>query len=224
MYEYDAPTKKLRLLVDLRKVLKLPEGHYTPGKVHSRIDLGDDGWVYFATHRGSTRVTTDAYHYRGDWILRVHPASGRTEVVAHAPVGKQCIPCSVLDPGRGVFYGSTQAGDTTDKRHTFFAYDVKARKLLYRGYGGPARYLILARSTGRVYFVPDLAGKLHRYDPSSPGGTLAHSSNANGAIPSIGHRPPSMPHRLNCRCHGWTANSRLATTPVGRPNSRLPTK
>ena len=169
VHEYDASTKKLRLLVDLRKVLKMPEGHYTPGKIHSRIDMGDDGWLYFATHRGSTRVTTDEYHYKGDWIIRHHPPSGRTEVVSHGPVGKQCIPCSVLDPKRLIFYGSTQPGDTGDKRHTFFAYDTKARKVLYRGYGGPGRYMIFARSTGRVYFTPELAGKLYRYDPAASG-------------------------------------------------------
>lgn len=169
VYEYDAAARKLRLLVDVRAVLKLPGGHYTPGKIHSRLDLGDDGWLYFATHRGSTRVTTDEYHYRGDWLLRAHPPTGRTEVVAHGPVGKQCIPCSVLDPKRGIFYGGTQPGDRQDKRHVFFAYDTKARKLLYRGYDGPGRYMIFARSTGRLYFVPNLAGKLHRYDPAAGG-------------------------------------------------------
>ncbi|NQT37202.1 MAG: hypothetical protein HQ581_06920 [Planctomycetes bacterium] len=172
VYEYDALAKKLRLLADIRKVLDMPDGHYAPGKVHSRIDTGSDGWLYYATHRGSTRVTTDQYHYRGDWILRTHPASGKTEIVAQGPVGKQCVPCSVLDDKRLIFYGSTQAGDVQDKRHTFFAYDVEARKLLYRGYGGPARYFMFARSTGRVYFTPDLAGKLYRYDPAAGGGPV----------------------------------------------------
>lgn len=169
VYEYDDATRKLRRLVDLRKVLALPEGHYTPGKIHSRIDVGGDGWLYFATHRGSTRVTTDQYHYKGDWLLRHHPPTGRTEIVCRGPVGKQCIPCSVLDPQRLIFYGGTQAGDIKDKRHLFFAYDLRARKLLHSTYGGPGRYMILARSTGRVYFAPDLAGRLFRYDPAAGG-------------------------------------------------------
>jgi hypothetical protein len=169
VYEYDSATKALRLLVALRQVLRLPEGHYTPGKIHSRLDMGSDGWLYFATHRGSTRVTIDRYHYQGDWILRHNPGRGTTEIVAHGPVGKQCIPCSVLDPQRLIFYGGTQAGDIADKRHLFFAYDTKARKLLHAGYEGSSRYLIFARSTGRVYFVPDLEGPLHRYDPATGG-------------------------------------------------------
>ena len=39
VYEYDAGTKQLRLLSDVRSVLKRPEGWYTPGKIHSRIDV-----------------------------------------------------------------------------------------------------------------------------------------------------------------------------------------
>ena len=209
VYEYDPAARKLRLLAEVRKVLALPEGHYAPGKVHSRIDLGGDGWLYYATHRGSTRVTTDQYHYQGDWILRTHPPSGKTEIVAHGPVGKQCIPCSVLDGERMIFYGSTQAGDVKDKRHTFFAYDVKARKLLYRGYGGPGRYFLFARSTGRVYFTPDLAGTLHRYDPAAGGGPVALNvemglraatrETPDGAIYAVSGKGEAMLYRFDVR-------------------------
>ena len=81
VYEYDPVKKSIRTLVNLKKTLKLPKGHYAPGKIHSRIDVGRDGWLYFATHRGSTRVTTDRYHYKGDWIIRHHPRSGKTGAV-----------------------------------------------------------------------------------------------------------------------------------------------
>src|SRR5262249_29004791 len=106
-YEHDPATKKFRLLADVRKILGLPDGHYTPGKIHGRLDLGDDGCIYFSTHRGSTKVTTDAYHYKGDWIVRVNVADGKAEIVAQGPVPKHCIPCSVLDPKRLIFYGGT---------------------------------------------------------------------------------------------------------------------
>mgnify|MGYP003932099873 CR=1 FL=1 len=165
VYEYDAATKTLKKIVDLRELLDIPEGRYTPGKIHSRLDIGSDGWLYFSTHRGSTKVTTDEYGYKGDWIIRHNPATGKTELVAHGPVGKQCIPCSVLDPDRLIFYGGTAAGDTSDKRITFFAYDVRQHKLLYRSYNGPGRYMMFSKSTGNVYFVPDLAGRVFRYSP-----------------------------------------------------------
>ena len=65
VYRFDRTTGALERIVDVRRTIQMPEGHYTPGKIHSRIDLGSDGWLYFSTHRGSTRVTTDENHYRG---------------------------------------------------------------------------------------------------------------------------------------------------------------
>ena len=223
VYEYDATTRKLRLLADLRKVLKVPEGRYTPGKVHSRIDMGSDGWLYFATHRGSTRVTVDKYHYKGDWVLRTHPATGRTEVLSHGPVGKQCIPSSVLDGKRLIFYGSTVAGDVSDKRHVFFAFDTKARKVLYRGYGGPARYFMFAKSTGRVYFTPGLAGKLFRYDPAAGGAPeelgvemglrAATKETPQGCVYAVSTRPEAMLYRFDV---GTEKVEKLGRAAVGR--------
>src|SRR5262245_2202451 len=67
VYEYDPSSKTLKKLVSVKKVLNLPEGHYVPGKIHGRLDQGEDGWIYFSTHRGGTKVTTDQYHYKGDW-------------------------------------------------------------------------------------------------------------------------------------------------------------
>jgi hypothetical protein len=165
IYEYDSKAKSLRCIVDVRKVLNLQEGHYTPGKIHGRLDMGVDGWLYFSTHRGSTKVTTDQYHYKGDWILCHNPTSGQTQIVAHGPAGRQCIPCSVLDPERLIFYGGTVAGDINDKRNMFFAYDIRSGKVVYSIYNGPARYMIFSKSTGRVYFTPGLSGRLYRYEP-----------------------------------------------------------
>jgi hypothetical protein len=174
VFEYDPAKKTLRQLVDVRKVLNLPEGHYTPGKIHTRVDLGRDGWLYFATHRGSEGVTTAANHYTGDWIIRCHPETGKAEVVAHAPVPKHSIPCGVLDPDRLIFYGGTAAGrDVKDEGIRFLAYDLKNRKVLHDGPNGPARYMILAKSTGRLYYTPgnekEATGALMRFDPATGG-------------------------------------------------------
>ena len=166
LYEYDTATRELRRIVDVTRLLNLPAGHYTPGKIHSRIDRGAGGWLYFATHRGSTRVTIDKYHYRGDWILRHHPATGKTEIVAHAPLPYQCIPTSHFDAERSIFYGGTAAGDYQDKRVMFFAYDVGARKVLYSAYEGPYRAIMLARS-GRVYYTREDGTPLKRFDPGT---------------------------------------------------------
>jgi hypothetical protein len=160
--------------VDLRKVLCLPDGHYSPGEIHSRIDLGSDGRLYFATHRGTTTATTDRYHYKGDWIVRVRPETGEAEVVVQGPVPKHCIPCGALDPDRLIYYGGTAPGTGGEGEGIrFFAYDVRNKKLLYEGPDGPSRYMIFARSAGRVYYTPGRedggAGPLMRYDPASGG-------------------------------------------------------
>ncbi|MBI2806971.1 MAG: hypothetical protein HYX68_18475 [Planctomycetes bacterium] len=172
VYEYDPAKKALRLLTDLVSVLGNMLA-YLPGKIHSRIDMGTDGWLYFSTHRGGTKVTTDKYGYKGDWIIKCDPKSGKAEVVAHGPVPKHCIPNSVLDPKRMIFYGGTAIGEGGDEntRVMFFAYDVSAKKLLYSGPNGPPRYMILANSTGKVYYVPGSDGDfgpLMRYDPARP--------------------------------------------------------
>jgi hypothetical protein len=51
VFEFDPKTKALRRLSDLAKDLRMPAGHYTPGKIHTRIDMGSDGWLYYATRR-----------------------------------------------------------------------------------------------------------------------------------------------------------------------------
>lgn len=174
VYEYDPQTKAFRLLADVRKVLNLPEGHYTPGKIHGRLDLGSDGWLYFSTHRGSPKVTNDQYHYKGDWIFRCDPRTAKTEVVVQGPVPRHCIPNSVLDPDRLIFYGGTAPGSGgEDEGIQFFAYDVKQRKVLYAGPDGPSRYMLFARSTGKLYYTQgkekDGVAPLMRYDPATGG-------------------------------------------------------
>lgn len=169
VFEYDPATRTFRKLVDVARLLDLPAGHYTPGKIHTRIDLGRDGWLYYATHRGSPRATAPEYHYGGDWILRTHPGTGASEIVAAGPVPEHAIPTGILDPERLIFYGSTAPGVGREAEGIqFFAYDVQNRRLLYSGPNGPSRALILARSTGRVYYVPgNDDGRLMRFDPQT---------------------------------------------------------
>jgi hypothetical protein len=176
LYEYDSKTKKLKMLVDLREVLKMPKGHYTPGKIHSRIDLGSDGWLYFSTHRGSTKVAFNPQHqFKGDWIIRHHPTAHKTEIVAHAPLPLQCMPTSVLDPDRLIFYVGTADG-LNKKKPAFLAYDLKKHKVLYDDAYGPYRYAIFARSTGRLYFHGNSSSpnrtqgpaRLSRFNPDKP--------------------------------------------------------
>lgn len=176
VFEYDPATKTFRKLLDVKDLLKLPEGHYAPAKIHSRLDLGRDGWLYCSTHRGSSKSTNDQHHYAGDWIVRCHPESGRAEIVAHAPVSRHCLPASVLDPQRMIFYAGTDAGsDATEQGIRFLAYDLVQRRVLYSGSDGPPRCLMFASSTGRVYFTPgsQADAPLVRFDPAVGGAPVA---------------------------------------------------
>ena len=168
VYEYDPTKKKFRCLANTAKTLDLPAGHYMPGKIHTRLDRGADGWIYFGTHRGSTRATTDVNRYQGDWIMRCDPQTANCEVVARCPIAKHCIPTGMVDGQRMVFYGSTAAGsDAPSSDIHFFAYDLARRKTLYAGRGGPSRAMVLSQTTGRVYFTPDKADSpLMRFDPT----------------------------------------------------------
>src|ERR1051325_11019400 len=104
VYEYDPAKKALRLLCDVVSVIR-EMLMYLPGKIHGRLDMGKDGWLYFSTHRGGTKDTTDANGYKGDWILKCDPKTGKAEIVVHGPVPKHCIPNSVLDPDRARCWG-----------------------------------------------------------------------------------------------------------------------
>ena len=199
VYEYDPRTKRFRQLLDVRELLDLPDGHYTPGKIHGRIDMGKDGWLYLATHRGSSRVTNDRYHFKGDWIIRLDPENGEAQIVAHGPVAKHSIPAGVLDPERLIFYGGTVAGESDEIR--FFAYDAARRRLLYTGPEGPARYMILARSTGRVYFTRGNDGKyddgaLVRYDPVA-GGSPVEIAGTIGIRAATGETPQGLVYAVS---------------------------
>ncbi|HWB01803.1 MAG TPA: hypothetical protein VG796_02185 [Verrucomicrobiales bacterium] len=175
IFEFDPATGKVRQLVDVKKLLGLPADHYTPGKVHGRLDFGKDGWLHFATYRGGFS-TTPQYHYKGDWIIRVEPKTGAAEVVAQGAMPGHGIQTSIVDPDRMILYGGTRAGSLNTRGdgkvpedERFIAYDLIAKKLLY---STPKKscwpWPIFARSTGRVYFTKgsDKDAVFMRYDPA----------------------------------------------------------
>ncbi len=167
LWEYHATQKKFRLLCDTVKFLESvkafpPDMNYRPGEMQSRIDLGSDGWLYYATDRGSPTVTHDANGYKGEWILRTNPKTLETQIVATHPIAKHTLPASILDPERMIYYGGTAPGkDSPNQKIQFFAFDVKKRKMLIVADDGPSRTLFLSPSTGRVFWE----GKM--YDPAT---------------------------------------------------------
>lgn len=167
LWEYNARSKKFRLLCDTTRFLEsinaFPESmNYRPGEMQSRIDLGNDGWLYYATDRGSPTVTHDQNGYLGEWVLRTHPQTLKTEVVVQFPVPKHTLPASVLDPVRLLYYGGTAPGkDAANQKVQFFVLDVRTKTVKLIADDGPTRTLIFSPSTGRVFWE----GK--SYDPET---------------------------------------------------------
>ncbi|MCE9530203.1 MAG: hypothetical protein K8T89_03565 [Planctomycetes bacterium] len=167
LWEYDAVTKKFRELCNTSKFLESvnafpKEMNYRPGEMQSRIDMGSDGWLYYATDRGSPTVTHDGNGYKGEWVLRTNPKTLETQIVATHPISKHTLPASVLDPKRMIFYGGTAVGkDAANQKIQFFALDIKSGKLLLVADDGPYRTLIFSHSTGKVFWE----GKM--YDPKT---------------------------------------------------------
>ncbi|WP_145094205.1 YncE family protein [Anatilimnocola aggregata] len=167
LWEYDAAKQQFRLLCDTSKFLESknvfpPEMNYRPGEMQSRIDMGNDGWLYYATDRGSPTVTHDKNGYLGEWILRTNPATLETQIVKQFPIPKHTLPASVLDPKRMIYYGGTAPGkDAANQNVQFFALDVRSGKLLKVADHGPTRVLIFSTSTGRVYWEGSM------YDPET---------------------------------------------------------
>jgi hypothetical protein len=158
LWQYEGKLKQFTHLVDTTAFLESvnafpPEMNYRPGEMQSRIDLGSDGWLYYATDRGSPTVTHDGNGYLGEWILRTHPQTRATEIVYTHPIAKHTIPCSALDPKRMIFYGGTAVGrNAPNQKIQFFALDLKTRKLLIVADDGPYRVLIFSPSTGKVFW------------------------------------------------------------------------
>jgi len=167
LWEYNATSRQFRLLCDTTKILESVKAfpanmNYRPGEMQSRIDMGSDGWLYYATDRGSPKVTDDAHGYKGEWILRTDPKTLKTEIVYTHPIEKHTIPASVLDPRRMILYCGTATGkDAPNQKIQFFALDVKNRKILKVADDGPTRTLIFSKSTGRIFWQ----GKM--YDPET---------------------------------------------------------
>ena len=96
-------------------------------------------------------------------------------------------------------------------------------ELLYRAYDGPGRYMIFARSTGRLYFTPKLGGKLFRYDravgaapvelDAEIGLRAATTETPQGYVYTVSNRGDAAIYRFNTRTEKV---DRLGPAAVGR--------
>ncbi|MEX2215064.1 MAG: hypothetical protein WD768_13095 [Phycisphaeraceae bacterium] len=163
LYEYDPQTKKLTLIVDVLRDLKIPAGIYGHGKVHSGIHEAADGSIYFSTYWGKHREV-DAHFgksFEGSVVLRYDPKSKKLEDLG-AIVPRQGLPASHFDAERGLLYFYAVY------KSDLCVYDVNKRQRLFLGGGDiiAGSRAMMRDAKGRLYFT----GKddvLHYYDPAT---------------------------------------------------------
>ncbi len=166
VYEIDPRVLTMRLVVDVNAVLGLTDKKaYAPGKIHAPIIDGGDGWLYFVTYRGSVRYTTATEKYQGDFLLRCHLKSGRTENLG-ALMPHASVPVLKYHAASKSLYGLSVFGKTMpDPKNQFFVYDLARRQLVFTAESlCRANRAIFVAGDGRAY-MGARHGFLHRYDP-----------------------------------------------------------
>jgi len=159
LYEYDPAAKRLHLVTEVRDALSDP--NIAVGKLHSRIDEGGDGWLYFATYWGQDPNEPDWAGFKGSALMRFDPRSGQCEYLG-IPAWGQGLPCSRLDAKRMILYAVAVPGND------FLAYDLQAKGVRYRGSGDvlQGNRHVMLDSAGEAYFSTK-SGALAQYDPDT---------------------------------------------------------
>ncbi len=137
VFRVDPREGTVRLVVDYNRAIgaKDPDA-YTPGKIHGNLVDGGDGWLYFIGYRGSEGKTSEKEGYKGDWLVRYHFATGKTENFGIA-VPNCSVPVLLFDTGSRSLMGLGAPGRSAGtKIDRFFRYSVDEKKLVVNG-GGP---------------------------------------------------------------------------------------
>ena len=156
--EYDPADASVRPVARLREAIG--NEHIAAGKLHSPIDQGSDGWLYFTTYWGENPTDADwDAGFLGSAVMRLNPATGKLELLG-VPVHGQGLPACRLDPKRMILYALAVPSND------FLAYDVRSREVLYRGSGAIQKGSrnILLDADGNAYFTTR-RGHLARYSP-----------------------------------------------------------
>lgn len=139
LWEYDPRLRRLRMVVDVHRLLGIGPDGFGEGKIHGRIDQGRDGWLYFATYWGLGQVPeTLPAGWDGSHVIRFDPRTDRAEDLG-APFHGETWPMSALDPVRGNLFAC-------GVQDYVMCYNVYERRLRYGG-ALPHGWAWFARST-----------------------------------------------------------------------------
>ncbi|MCA9114661.1 MAG: hypothetical protein KDA79_06210 [Planctomycetaceae bacterium] len=176
VYEIDSAAGTVKLVSDYHAVVGVKDkAKYSSGKIHGAVVQDRDGKIYFFGYRGSVGKTRAEDGYKGDWLLKYDPETGKTENLGIA-VPHCSVPVLLYQPGNHSLYGLAVPGKTAPKQQDrFFRYDLGEDKLVFNGGQEPniSRALILGND-GRAFFTAEKGAKkvFAEYSPQSNKVTL----------------------------------------------------
>jgi hypothetical protein len=150
LYEYDVPTRKLRLLGFVAEMANLRAEQWQ-GKIHSYLVEGPDGSMYFSTDGGEDRqeyLMEHPHGYGGGSFFRWEPAAGRLTNLGKA-LPYDSLKNVAVDEVTGLLYGisypqahllvyDTGRNDLTDLGRVTSAY---VPRVLFTDWWGNAYYV-----------------------------------------------------------------------------------
>ncbi len=149
IYEYDPETLIMRPVADLLSAVEgWNRGEFGFGKIHGRLSLGMDGYVYCASYWGQESGDSETLY--GDRIFRYDPHNETLEDLG-APARGWGLPSTHMAPEQGLFYAETlwrRDFDQQDHKWKFLAFDVEKQEVVFMGGHEGLDY-------GRDFFVDD---------------------------------------------------------------------
>ena len=131
VYCVDPKERTVTRVIDCNRIVPAPPDKYSPGKIHAPLVQADDGAIYAFGYRGSVRQTGSETGYRGDWLLRYRPATGKAENLG-MPVPFSSVPVLEYCSAVGCLYGLSVPGQTMPEPRTqLFRYDLKRQRVTF---------------------------------------------------------------------------------------------
>ena len=186
VYVIDPVSAKIEQVVDYNEHVSVPKGAYTPGKIHGALVQPKDGDIYFFGYRGSVRKTGPETKYKGDWLLKYSPETGKVKNLG-IPVPYCSTPVLVHSPRQQWSVWVVGLRKKQCPNHNtislFITTSTAASKVFSHpltGKAGPRAMIVRQRWSSPRFGEKDDAGKgfLLRYNPKSK--KVNHSSDIPG--------------------------------------------
>lgn len=208
LFLYDPDRQRLVRFTDVLSHVQHDEGDWGYGKIHAQI-VGDScRSAFIATYWGTDKNLRYGRSYRGDLLFRLDTSTLKLERL-DIPLPEHGIPTLAGATPRRIVYGEavvpTPADATGSDRGSFFAYDLAARKVVFRadddrltGFRnvmvGPDGTAYVAAGRGRLLVYERGSPALRAHPEPLPGGFLRASTTPgpDGSVYGATQRPERL--------------------------------